>query len=240
MDLNCRRCHKPIEAPDINIQQMIAKCAACGAVFTFGTEDMAGGVMSVGKTRVAVPRPGSWQVMQEGNALVFRRRWFKPLFLFLLIFTIAWNSFLVGWYSMVGSTSGESGISGISLLLMIFPLAHVAVGIGLSYYTLAGLLNSTTINVDRSAISIRHHPLPWRHSGTIAAHELDQLYCKEHRHSNKGTSWFSYSVSALLRDGRERKLLSDLETPEEALYLESEVEQYLGITDRHVAGAYKL
>jgi hypothetical protein len=46
-------------------------------------------------------------------------------------------------------------------------------------------------------------------------------------------------VSALLRDGRERKIMSGLDSPEEALFVESEIEKYLGITDRPVAGEYK-
>ena len=240
MDLNCRRCHKPIAVENINIQQMIAKCGGCGAVFTFGPADASRETHSPGGTKATVPRPGSWQVAREGNQLVLTRKWFKPLFLFLLLFSFVWNSFLVGWYSLLGGIGGEAGFSAFSLIFFIFPLGHVAVGLGLAYYTLAGLLNRTIITVDRSALSIKHRPLPWRHSGVIAAHELDQLYCKEERQSNKGSSWYTYSVSALLRDGRERKIMSGLDSPEEALYLESEVERYLGITDRPVAGEYRV
>ncbi|GAB4440003.1 MAG: hypothetical protein OHK0011_22520 [Turneriella sp.] len=55
------------------------------------------------------------------------------------------------------------------------------------------------------------------------------------RFSWVGTRWSG--VSAAKR--RERKIMSGLDSPEEALYLESEVEKYLGITDRAVAGEYK-
>ena len=54
------------------------------------------------RAKAAVPRPGSWQVQREGNALVLTRKWFKPLLLFLLLFAFVWSSFLVGWYSLAG------------------------------------------------------------------------------------------------------------------------------------------
>ena len=115
----------------------------------------------------------------------------------------------------------------------------VAVGLGLTYYTIAGFINTTTITVDRGSLRLRHFPLPWLYSGTIATHEIDQIFCKETVQTNKGTAWYRYAVSVLLKNGRERKLIANLDAPEVALYLEAEIEKYLGITDRAVAGEYK-
>ncbi len=237
MDLQCRRCHKPIAADGINIQQMIAKCGACGAVFTFGASDAAG-AENKPAARGAIPVPTRWVVSHEGSSLLFTNRWFRPVFIFLVVFCIVWNSFLFVWYYLffAGETSAPTAFS---VVFMLFPLLHVALGIGLTYYTIAGFVNKTTITVDRGSLRIRHFPLPWLYAGTIATHEIDQIYCKESIQTNKGTAWYRYGVSVLLKNGRERKLMSNMDAPEEALFLEAEIEMFLGITDRPVAGEYK-
>ena len=65
---------------------------------------------------------------------------------------------------------------------------------------------------------------------------IAQLYSKEvTRHSRLGTS-STHEVHVVARDGRQVKLLSDLESSEEALYLEQAIERTLGIKDQPVRG----
>jgi len=237
MDLQCRRCHKPIAADGINIQQMIAKCGACGAVFTFSSGDAAVTDRHV-SSKAVIPVPARWAMRHEGSALIFSNRWFRPVFIFLAVFCTVWDSFLFLWYSLAFG-QGTVSASAFSVIFMVFPLLHVAVGLGLTYYTIAGFINTTTITVDRGSLIIRHFPLPWLYSGAIATNEIDQIYCKESVQTNKGTAWYRYAVSVLLKNGRERKLIANLDAPEDALYLEAELEKFLGITDRAVAGEYK-
>ena len=47
---------------------------------------------------------------------------------------------------------------------------------------------------------------------------------------------YSYALSAILAGGKRVKLVSGLDQPEDALFLEQKIEGYLGITDRPVAG----
>jgi len=242
MDLQCRRCHKPIAADGINIQQMIAKCQHCNAVFTFNNaeaqSEAAANAATERKQRGAIPVPARWAMRHEGSALIFSNRWFRPVFIFLAVFCTVWDSFLFLWYSLAFG-EGTVSASAFSVIFMVFPLLHVAVGLGLTYYTIAGFINTTTITVDRGRLIIRHFPLPWLYGGAIATNEIDQIYCKESVQTNKGTAWYRYAVSVLLKNGRERKLIANLDAPEEALYLEAEIEKFLGITDRAVAGEYK-
>jgi hypothetical protein len=238
MDLQCRRCHKPIASGDINVQQLIAKCGACGAVFTFGaTEAAAEGTQRA--TRGAIPMPARWKMQREGGVLVFSHRWFRPLFIFLAFFGLLWNSFLFQWYHVAFGLTSEQSFSALSILFVVLPLLHVAAGLALTYFTLAGFLNTTTISVDHVSIRVRHFPLPWLHAGSINNSDLDQLYCKESRQESKGQTYYRYKLCALLRNGRERVLLSNMDSPDQALYLESELEKALGITDKPVAGEYK-
>ena len=52
--------------------------------------------------------------------------------------------------------------NGTPLIAFLLPIAHVAVGVGLTYYTLTRLMNRTRIEVSRDELTIRHGPLPWR------------------------------------------------------------------------------
>ena len=86
-----------------------------------------------------VPIPERFKVVRSANELIVSWRWWKAQFVFLLFFCIAWDAFLLFWY--FGAPSGGG------LIFKIFPIAHVAVGVGLSYYVLTGFVNHTTIAV---------------------------------------------------------------------------------------------
>lgn len=91
----------------------------------------------------------------EPPKLVIRFRWFRWIAVFLVFFCIAWDGFLVTWYT-VGLTSGAP------LIALVFPILHVAVGVGMTYYTLALLVNRTRIAIEGGRLRVRHGPLPWR------------------------------------------------------------------------------
>lgn len=241
MDLQCRRCHKPIAADGINIQQMIAKCQHCNAVFTFNNAEAQSETEAKAaaerKQRGVIPTPARWQSRHEAGSLILTHRWYRPLYIFLVIFCVVWNGFLGIWYSLFLKGGIDAGP--LSWIFLLLPLIHVALGIGITYFTIAGFLNTTSIIAERGQLTVKHRPLPWLHAGTISNLELDQLYCKETRQESKGQTYFRYRLCALLKNGRERVLISNMDSPDDALYLEAELEKFLGITDRAVAGEYK-
>ena len=151
------------------------------------------------------------------------RLWYTPKLFGLLFFCIAWDAFLVFWYALA--------IKGGSLFAMIFPIAHVAVGVGLTYSLVAGFLNRTRIRVSPMEIGVRHSPVPWAGNKTIPRNEVEQLFC-EYRGGKSPT----YDVSVILSGGRRTKLVTGLETPDQALYVEQRLEDFLGIADRPVVG----
>jgi hypothetical protein len=120
--------------------------------------------------------------------------------------------------------------------MSVFPIAHVAVGVGLTYYTLAGFFNRSRILVTRQEVVIAHGPLPWRGNLRISALDLEQLYCQEEANRGKNGTYYRYQLSALLRDGRKIKLLSNLSKPDTALFIEQQIEKWLSIKDRRVEG----
>ena len=173
------------------------------------------------------PRPKEVTIQKQGDRLELSWRWFSWKYLPLIFFCVAWDSFLCFWYSMAFST-------GSPWIMIVFPIAHVAVGVGLTYYTLAGFLNRSQVSLDRTSFSVTHGPLPWLGNLQVPITQIDQLYCKEKPGKNNSST--SYQLSVVLKDGRKKDLLSNLDSPEIGFYLEHQVESWLNIPDRPVRG----
>ena len=182
--------------------------------------------------RKRLPRPQPREVLIEygDKALKLSWRWFSMKYVPLLFFCIAWDAFLCFWYSMAFK------IEGTPWIMVVFPIAHVAVGVGLTYSTLAGFINRTTLRVDGLDFSVQYDPLPWYGEVKVPIEQLDQLYCKENRSSSDNGTQYSYQLCAILKDGRKLDLVKNLETPDLAAYLEQQIESWLQIADRQVAG----
>lgn len=225
MNIKCPHCGREVPSADINIQSAMAKCASCNAVFGFA--DKVPGALLADKRTVEMPR--NYTLGTDGADLVITRRWMSAKFVFLLFFCVFWDGFLFFWYSMAFA-------KGAPLMAILFPLIHVAVGVGLTYFTIAGFVNRTRINVNPAEIRIKHYPLPWAGNRTVQRAEIEQLFCEEKVSRGKNGSNYSYILSAVTRSGGRLKLVSGLDKPEDALFLEQKIEGYLGISDKAVAG----
>ncbi len=233
---------------------MVAKCSGCNAVFDFSeqlspaerAEPAAAATLTQRPLPVALPT--GWKIQRRDGEpldggfsyrasphhavqeLSLSWRWFSPgKHLFMLIFAVGWNSFLVFWYQAVSQ-------GGAPWLFYVFPLVHVAVGVSMAYGALTGLVNRTTITVGDRELTVRHGPLPWRGNHTIAHRDVAQLFCQKHMTKNK--SAHTFAVHAQLQD-RELELVSNLPEARQALYIEQLIEGALGIEDAPVAGELK-
>jgi hypothetical protein len=140
-----------------------------------------------------------------------------------------WDGFLIFWYSMAFTQNAD-------LMMLIFPVLHVAVGFSLTYYTLAGIYNRTFISVGRGTVSIEHRPIPWFGNRTLQASEISQLYTEQITTRGKNGPRVSYQLSVVSQENKKIKLLTGLDTPDAARYIERQVEDWLGIRDRRVEG----
>lgn len=59
-------------------------------------------------------------------------RWFQWTFVFLVFFCIAWDGFLLFWYGAALGIGFLGDDAEPVLIMMLFPLLHVAVGTGLT------------------------------------------------------------------------------------------------------------
>jgi hypothetical protein len=172
--------------------------------------------------------PDKLAMAYTGSGFEISRKWFGWQIIFLTFFAIFWDGFLFFWYSMAFVTG--------SAIMMLFPLIHVAVGIGITYTALAGWVNTTRITVNQGRIAVRHGPLPWIGQRDLDASDVKQLYSKEKISRGRNSTTTTYEVHAVTHTGKNVKLLSGLESSEQALYIEQEIERYFRIEDAPVKG----
>jgi hypothetical protein len=224
--LKCPSYASPLRAEDLDVARGLVKCSYCQALMTLPASAAPGPAF---RPRPEAPLPSRVSVADTGAGVELRLRWFTPVFLFLLAFCVAWDGFLVFWYSLAMR-------EGAPWIMAVFPLLHVAAGAALTYVTLTGFVNSTVVRVDRGRLSVRHGPLPWAGNRDYADGEVEQLYCKERVQRGKRSEQTTYEVWAVLAGGRSVKLLSAVGGDEQALFLEQRLERALGLQDRPVAG----
>jgi hypothetical protein len=176
------------------------------------------------------PRPGNLVIQQEADGLRLGYRWFSARYVFMALFCVVWDGFLVFWYGIALNQSGPSQI------MIWFPLLHVVAGVCITYSTLAGFVNRTEVRVSNRAVTVRHGPLPWFGQRDIAASDIAQVYRQQIvTTGSRGSTSVRYRLSVIRHDERKVDLLS-CDSPDTALYVEQEVERYLCIGDRRVSG----
>ena len=223
--LKCPNCAAQIQMDYFDPERGTALCSYCRTVITLPGRAREAPMLK----RLAVPLPQGMTIEEGVSGTLITRKWFNVVILFLVFFCIAWDAFLFFWYGIALSTDAP-------WIMSVFPLAHVAVGIGLTYSTLAGLVNKTWIKAYNGVVSVIHGPVPWRGNLVIPCAEIDQLYCKEKVSHGKNGPRVSYEVWALKQDGATLKLLGGSLTDDQAIFIEQQLEKSMGLTDRRVAG----
>ncbi len=238
--LSCRACAAPLSANALDRRLAIITCASCGSIFDLSRrKDRDPALLATEERpeRAPVALPASFRVERIGKRMTVRIRWFKPALLMLIPFAIAWNAFLVGWYANVLGGDVPSGSFG--MVFAVFPIGHVAVGIGVAYRALANLFNRTLVKVTPAKLSVNHLPLPWWPIRSVPVREIEQLYVtRKVRRGKNGTS-VGYELRAVTRQHAAMLLLGGLDDLDQALWLEQELEDVLDIRDRAVAGEVK-
>lgn len=257
MQVNCPQCQAAIGMDDIDLGLRIGKCRNCSQVVNIA-DQLAGlaaptaseETVSIAEDPPIVPRPASLSVQEDGETLVITKRWFHPAAFFLLFFCIAWDAFLFVWYAMAlggfGKFGGEGPPDLFRWLFLVFPLGHVAVGVGLTYVCVATFLNRSTLTVQDGFLSLRHGPMFWPGQFVLPVDDIEQFYVKPvlgrvryHEvgfHSGVTTVNGPGQLMAVLKSGGERRLWGNEMDPGIVRYLETRLEEFLGIENRPVAG----
>lgn len=169
-----------------------------------------------------LPIPEGLDIIQTPQSAIIRRTWFSHMVWLLIPFCIFWNSFLIFMYS-----SMLTHASGASLLpLLLFPLLHVTIGIGLTYFVVCTFFNKTDIILESSALTVKTHPLPWPGNKSIPAETVADFLVRERFTQSENSSRVSYSIYYVDTTNRERRLITGLKTREQADYIASSLTRY--------------
>src|SRR5436309_664330 len=124
MHLSCPDCGADVPAEDINIDTGLARCRACNGVINVKEAVGAERPAPVKRPRVAQPRAITVEDL-GGTGLRLTRSWFTWAVLFMTVFCIIWDSFLIFWYSLALQP-------GTPWIMAVFPILHVLVGVAIT------------------------------------------------------------------------------------------------------------
>ncbi len=226
------------------------QCPSCGAKMVFhsweeklvcqycGSEQILllptrGSEKADAGARPVIPKPNRVEVRRGKNdSLELRYRWFSWKVFPMAFFAIFWDGFLCLWYMIALSSSS------VNWIMVLFPILHLAIGIGITYYVIASFLNTTTITVDKQWFKVQHDPVPWPGEVKAPVGNIEQFYCQQRIKTSRDSTTVTYKLNAVMKDGTKKELLSNLDAPEIAGYMEQVVEKFLGIEDRRIQGEF--
>jgi len=225
MNINCTSCQREIDVTDINLSEKIAKCESCNSVFSCADQLRE----LTPKNREMVDMPKSIQVELNKSELTITRKWLSLVSFFMVPFCIFWDGFMIMWFSIAFS----KGI----MIMALFGTIHGLVGVGITYFTIASIINKTLITVNDLHLTVSHGPLPWKGNAVLDSADITQLYCKQRTHRNKNSTSYSYEVYAQVEGLRKDiKIIAGAQKVEEALFIEMAVEKFLNIEDVEIKG----
>lgn len=165
-------------------------------------------------------------ITHEGTELVLSWKWFGKTTWLLLFMSIFWNVIMFFVFAFMREGEGFS---------RWFLSLHIIAGAGLAYVTIAQMFNRTVIRVSHSFLSVRHSPIPWGGPGELRAADLKQLYAIATGHSkSNGKTKPIYAVKAIMKNGKTRTLINNIDNEDNALLIERQIEDYLNINDELV------
>lgn len=161
----------------------------------------------------SAPIPEGIDISTDGQGAVVSRRWYHPGIWFLVIFALVWDSFLFGWYSMATNLKIDNGIG---LIFLVFPLGHVAVGLGLTYFVACAFVNVTDIYIRSDSLEVGTHPLAWFGDKTIPRRDIAGFLVRETTSSDSAPT---YKLSYINPSNQEVGLISFFLNKEQTEYL---------------------
>ncbi len=126
----------------------------------------------------------------------------------------------------------------LSTELVFCIVPTITLSLVMFYYLLLWIMNERVIEVNQDTLSSRcEGPIPWPGSDQmIDSTSIKQVYIKEISATRYRTR--RYDVYVLTKDRRHEKLVA-VPRGNQALYLEQEIERFLGIEDQVVRGEWR-
>jgi hypothetical protein len=178
---------------------------------------------------IPIPPPVRFHVDDDGFEKRISWRWFSwhamRGILFAAIFSVP-SAFM--FYAYRNSTDNAWRAAALAIALL-FALPGAAT----IYVWFAYLINRTRVDIDSTRVSICHGPLPMLRTRTVARNEINDVVSESVINDSESSdgSIFQpeqlYRVKLILKNGKVRKLVNGLHTPDQALFIEQEIRKVL-------------
>lgn len=152
----------------------------------------------------------------EGETLVWR--WYSRATLRQVGYCLLWDAVLVGVL-----TTGSAERPALRVVMAAILVLGAAV---LHYHTLLGFINRTIIRATREEIAVRHAPLPWPGSRTLATADVERLGYQDMTRAIGAQKSPRHAVIVTLKDGTQLPLVS-FPAAEEATFVAKELNRRL-------------
>lgn len=221
MLLRCEACQSPLKAGDLDLRLGLATCPSCSAVMR-----LEGSPPAV----QTIPQPPRFTA-EQGIDLVVTWPWSRVKGAMLLGFSVFWDGILAMFITIAASQETIHFLPFLSL--------HILAGLYITYMGLAHLMNHSRLSLSNGLLTVQHRPLWWPGATNLETSTIQQLYVMERVHSGKNSQSLSYELMALRTDGIAAPVVANLQSVEEARYLEQQIESRLRIADRRVSGEHR-
>lgn len=168
--------------------------------------------------------PEGLDLLTTSDGAVIRKVWLTWKIAPLALFAIFWDGFIFFWYFAALSKPHPR------LIEVFFPIGHVAVGVGITYYVLASLVNKTDIVISRSGVRVTTGPAPWVGNKEIRVEEIADVIVRE-RSWNRGSRTFVVMYAD--RSLKEKKLVTGLSEPDQADFVARTIREAIGLKDKN-------
>jgi hypothetical protein len=221
----CPNCHHPAQANDINIQDKLAKCSSCHEVFSFQhtLQSLLNQTQQIEKKKLG--RQKDIDIFEfKGELSISIINFTDSLALITLILSV-----ITGFGIIVSAT--DHGMSAA----MPFIISTILLVIFTVYRFIGYKNNKTYIDIDDQYLYIRNRPKNFQKDKIYNRSNIQQIYQKVYGGHPDSSPYYHVWMIYDGTEGEEHiKITPYLRSRSRALYLEQELENYLGITDESV------
>jgi hypothetical protein len=191
--MNCTRCNGQIQAEDCNLSTLVARCRACQHVFRFA--DQLEPEAQEPPATLRAKRPANLVVDNRSSAFG-RRIWWpwadaraKSGTILVCVYCDAMLALL--WFF---PSNPQRLYDPAYLVPMSF---FVAVAVCLNYYTVARVVNRTSVELDGGQLTLRHGPVPWPGNRAFEMADVDEVVFDDDSQWRQGVLTHRFYVTVI-------------------------------------------
>ncbi len=221
----CNLCHAAIPDGDLNMENGLAHCPNCHAVFNFTSASLMDK-----PDHQTMNAPECLTSTQDAGGLHLIYRWRKTR-LSVPLLVVALVNMLVIWWLVDAFHQQRLEQAAVGLVFLV-------VGICAIGCLLRMLFNRTHIRITMNQLMVRQELLFPAGRRSMPREQIKQVYVVQSNYGKGKHMHMRYGVQAALYDYPDMVLVENLGDPHDALYIEQQVERYLNIRDVRVAGEF--